>query len=287
MITKNFNWSEVYNNKELGKKIGLQILKKLQKDNHAYTHDGVYHADDLFCMALISYALGDEGMYNFEFIRTRNLEHPYFTFDVGGGEFDHHQCDEYRYDEYDCGIFASFGKLWCTIGRTLGLREEVWKEIDELFVQPIDVTDNTGVMNPVNYIINSTKRYGMDEGYIIAAPMANDMLYEVIESGLQKSRELDDFYKEVESRDDSSSVLVLTRHYTVSKPVYQSLGIDWIIFPDTKPGSFTIQAVGKKLLPRDLRGRSNDGDIIFTHKGGWVGKTRSKEAAMKLISRAL
>ena len=281
---KNLNWNEVYNNKEVGKQIGLQILSKLREDGFAYTHDGVYHADDLFCMALIGYALENE--YNFEFIRTRNLEHPYFTFDVGGGDFDHHQCDEYR-DGEKKGIFASFGKLWCTIGRTLGLREEIWKEIDEQFVQAIDLTDNTGVMNPVNYVINSTKRHGLEEGLIIARSMANEMLIEIIESGLQKSKELDDFYKEVESRESNSSVLELSRHYVVNKEVYQSMGIDWIIFPDVVRGLFTVQAVGKKLLPEDLRGKSNEGDIVFTHKGGWVGKTQSIESARALVATTL
>lgn len=236
-------------------------------------------------MTLIEYALGED-MYNFEFIRTRNLEHPYFTFDVGGGDFDHHQCDEYR-DGEKKGIFASFGKLWCTVGRTLGLREEIWKEIDEQFVRAIDLTDNTGVMNPVNYMINSTKRHGLEEGFIIARSMANEILIEIIESGLQKSKELDSFYKEVESRKSNSSVLELSHHYVVNKEVYKSMGIDWIIFPDVKPGLFTIQAVGKKLLPPDLRGKSNEGNIVFTHKGGWVGKTKSRESARALVATAL
>lgn len=284
MKKEKINWAEVYISSEKGKKLGMEIVKKIKEDGFAYTHDGVYHADDLFCMALIGYALGNE--YNFEFIRTRNIEHPYFTFDVGGGDFDHHQCDEYR-DGEKKGIFASFGKLWCTVGRTLGLREEVWKEIDEQFVQAIDLTDNTGVMNPVNYMINSTKRHGLKEGLIVARSMVNEILLEIIESGVQKSKELDSFYKEVESRESNSSVLVLSRHYVVNKGIYQSMGIDWIIFPDVMPGLFTIQAVGKKLLPEDLRGKSNEGDIIFTHKGGWVGKTKGIESARDLVSAAL
>ena len=284
MEKEKINWDEVYFSSEEGKKLGEEIIKKIKEDGFAYTHDGVYHADDLFCMALIGYALENE--YNFEFIRTRNLEHPYFTFDVGGGNFDHHQCDEYR-DGKKKGIFASFGKLWCTIGRTLGLREEIWKEIDEQFVQAIDLTDNTGVMNPVNYMINSTKHRGLEEGFIVARSMANEILIEIIESGLQKSKELDSFHKEVESRDESSPILELSRHYVVNKEVYQSLGIDWIIFPDVIPGLFTVQAVGKKLLPEDLRGKSNEGDIVFTHKGGWVGKTKTIESAKALVATVL
>lgn len=135
-------------------------------------------------------------------------------------------------------------------------------------------------------MINSTKHRGLEEGFIIARSMANEILVEIIESGLQKSRELNDFYKEVE-RSGSSPVLELSRHYVINKEVYQSMGIDWIIFPDVKPGLFTVQAVGKKLLPEDLRGKSNEGNIVFTHKGGWVGKTRSRESAIELVATAL
>jgi uncharacterized UPF0160 family protein len=135
-------------------------------------------------------------------------------------------------------------------------------------------------------MINSTKRHGLGEGFIVARSMAEEILIEIIESGLQKSKQLDDFYKEVE-RSGSSPVLELSRHYVVNKEVYQSMGIDWIIFPDVNPGLFTVQAVGKKLLAKDLRGKSNHGDIAFTHKGGWVGKTRSIESARALVATAL
>jgi uncharacterized UPF0160 family protein len=272
------NWSEIYNNQNLGKELGEQIIEMIKRDGYATTHDGVYHADDVFCMSLIQICLKDD----VEFVRTRR-ETPYFTFDVGGGDFDHHHCDEFRDDENKQGIFASFGKLWCTLGRTLGLREEIWREIDEQFVQSIDHTDNTGVMNPINYAINATKHRGIEEsdGLLIARAMANEILVELIESGLQKSEELNKFYEEYEEQGRDSKILHLSRHYIVDRGVYQSLGIDWITFPSC--GEYTLQAVGKEILREEHRGLQNQGDIIFTHKGGWLAKGKTLEAVLGLL----
>lgn len=152
------NWNEIYNNSGLAKEIGQEVISRVNKNKVICTHDGVYHADEVFCTALLFWFVND-----LKVIRTRKIdENDVFTFDVGGGDFDHHQCDEYR--EGGEGIFASFGKLWCTVGRTIkGLREEAWREIDDNFVKSIDLTDNTGQMNPVNYFINSTRVYGVND----------------------------------------------------------------------------------------------------------------------------
>lgn len=273
------NWSEIYSNSELAKEIGHEVISRVNKNKVVCTHGGVYHADDVFCTALLKWFFGD-----LKVIRTRKIdENDVFTFDVGGGDFDHHHCDEYRNEGE--GIFASFGKLWCTVGRTIkGLREEAWKEIDDNFVKSIDLTDNTGQMNPVNYFINSTRRNGVDDNSFWAAvEIAEEMLVSIIQSGIERSRELDLFEIEVEAAEIEDGILELSKHYNVGRDIYKSLGINWILFPDLDGRTITIQAVGDELLPSKKRGLTASGDIIFTHKGGWLGKTRSKEAALGLL----
>lgn len=274
------NWSEVYSNSNLAKEIGHEVISRVLNEGKVYTHDGVYHADDVFCTALLNYVAG-----NIKVIRTRKIGDNGFTYDVGGGDFDHHQCDEFRTGEE--GIFASFGKLWCTVGRTIkGLREEAWKEIDDNFVRVIDLTDNTGQMNPVNYFINSTRVYGVNDGsFWDAVETAYIMLSSMIQSGIKKSRELDSFEAEVTAAEVRNGVLELSKHYNVGRDIYKNLGISWILFPDLDRSTMTIQAVGDELLPPEKRGLAADGDIIFTHKGGWLGKTKSREAALGLLSK--
>ena len=276
---ENINWNEVYNNPIKAKEIGQKVISIVKKSNKVCTHDGVYHADDLFSTALLMFVCGE----NIEVVRTRQPFEEIFTFDVGGEVFDHHQCDEYR-DGKSGGIFASFGKLWCTLGRTIcGLREEAWAEIDRSFVRIIDLTDNTGEMNPVNYFINSFKTIeGIDgEAFDKAVEIAYSMLYSIIQAGLLKSKELDDFEAEVRAAQNKNGVLELSKFYVINKEVYKKLPYDWIIYPAM--GSYTIQAVKDQLMSPEKRGLGPKGEIIFTHKGGWIGKAKSKKAALSLI----
>lgn len=278
---ENINWSEIYSNPIKAKEIGHEVISKVLKTNSVCTHNGVYHTDDVFATALLIIVCGEQEL---EVIRTREPQIDIFTFDVGGGEFDHHQCDEYRDGENKNSIFASLGKLWCTVGRTIdGLREEAWKEIDKEFVAPIDLTDNTGIMNPVNYFINSTRTNRIDDkAFEAAVEVAVSILNSIIQSGLKKSKELDEFEAEIEkSKSENSNVIELSRHYNVSKDAYIRYNIAWIMYPNR--GCYNIQAVGKELLPENKRGLSANGDIVFTHKGGWLGSAKSKEAALKLL----
>lgn len=279
------NWSEIYSNSTMAKEIGHKVISKVNEESTVQTHNGVFHADDVFCTALLKYVLKKE--ITVKRSRAVNEKERIFVFDMGGGEFDHHQCDEYREDG-EVGIFASFGKLWCTVGRTIeGLREEVWKEIDFSFVRSIDLTDNTGHMNPVNYFINSLRTTeGFDDsGFNKAVDLAYCMLSTIIQAGLLKSKELDEFEAEVSnalaSSNDNDGVLELSKFYAVNKEVYLNLPYNWIIYPAF--GSYTIQAVKDRLMPSEKRGLGPKDDIIFTHKGGWIGKAKTKKAALSLI----
>ena len=63
------------------------------------------------------------------------------VFDIGRGEFDHHQKDS-RIREN--GVpYAAFGLLWEAVGADI-LGEELAVKFDESFVQPLDNNDNTG-----------------------------------------------------------------------------------------------------------------------------------------------
>ena len=73
----------------------------------------------------------------------------------------------------------------------------------------------------------------------------------------------------------------LSRFYTINKEGFKKRSYDWIIYPAT--GSYTIQAVKDQLMPLEKRGLGPQGDIIVTQKGGWIGKAKSKHAALSLI----
>lgn len=117
------------------------------------THDGIFHADDVFAAATLLIAHAG----NVRIHRTRDprrLAAADLAFDVGGGAYDHHQPG--GNGQRPNGIpYASFGLVWRDYG-TRAVRQalpsghaldddqaaEVAAEVDRLLVQPVDAADN-------------------------------------------------------------------------------------------------------------------------------------------------
>jgi len=114
------------------------------------THNGAFHADDLFACATLILIMQKEG-YEYEIVRTRDMEviqKADYVFDVGGiydsntNRYDHHQKDSP--EGRTSGIpYASFGLVWKHFGMTLcGDNKDVWEIIDNEIASPIDANDN-------------------------------------------------------------------------------------------------------------------------------------------------
>lgn len=104
----------------------------------AYTHAGRFHADDVFSAALLKILRPDITVR-----RVFKLPEDFsgLAFDIGWGEFDHHQSGA---SVRENGVpYAAFGLLWREYGASI-LGETEAKRLDERFIQPIDLDDNTG-----------------------------------------------------------------------------------------------------------------------------------------------
>lgn len=106
-----------------------------------FTHAGKFHADDVFATALLQLVRPDIQIQ-------RGFEVPEdfdgIVYDIGFGMFDHHQSPrELRPN----GVpYAAFGLLWRVLGPGL-VGERQARLVDENFVQPLDLNDNTGEPN--------------------------------------------------------------------------------------------------------------------------------------------
>ena len=68
----------------------------------------------------------------------------YLIYDIGRGEYDHHQEISLRPN----GVpYASFGLLWKAIYKDFDFDDSMYDYFDRKFVQPIDLNDNTGSYN--------------------------------------------------------------------------------------------------------------------------------------------
>lgn len=106
-----------------------------------FTHGGKFHADDVFATALLQILRPDIRI-------TRGFAVPDdfqgIVYDVGMGMFDHHQ--EPRETRPNGVPYAAFGLLWRVLGPGL-VGENQARLIDENFIQPLDLNDNTGEPN--------------------------------------------------------------------------------------------------------------------------------------------
>ena len=105
---------------------------------NGFTHAGKFHADDVFATALLQILRPDIKI-------TRGFVVPDdfdgIVYDIGFGMFDHHQ--EPRETRPNGIPYAAFGLLWRVLGPGL-VGERQARLIDENFIQPLDLNDNTG-----------------------------------------------------------------------------------------------------------------------------------------------
>jgi uncharacterized UPF0160 family protein len=125
------------------------MKKKNQKKIRIITHDGSYHADDVFACATLLIYLKKKGK-NVQVIRTREktvIESGDYVFDLGGihnpakNRFDHHQLG--GAGKRKNGIpYAAFGLVWKKFGHEVSGDRKVAEMIDKHLVEPIDGPDN-------------------------------------------------------------------------------------------------------------------------------------------------
>lgn len=295
---------------------GIFIMKKLKKllgnlktvevtmPAKAFTHGGVFHADDVFAGALLRILNPD-----IEIIRGFKVPDNFdgIVFDIGGGEYDHHQQDaETRLN----GVkFASFGLLWRDFGLFLVEENfEAWKSMERLLCQSIDGTDNTGEYNPLSYLIKSMNpswdsKESADEAYEAAVAVAKTLL----ENRLDSFNSVNRAKKVVEGAMDKchGDLLVLPRFAPWQQFVVEKTDYVFVAYPSQR-GGYNLQGVPeeegslKTVIPFPKKWRGLSGaelvsavgvpGVTFCHAGGHLLACDSLEtvqAVYKLIAYEL
>ena len=270
-----------------------------QKDACAFTHGGKFHADDVFSSALLLYI-------NPEISITRGNSVPDdFTgivFDIGRGEFDHHQKDS-RIREN--GVpYAAFGLLWEAVGADI-LGEELAVKFDESFVQPLDNNDNTGEKNELATLIgnfNPSWDYegGSDEAFFQAVSVAGMILENKFERYRGNER-ADKRVEEVLAKHDPASRILVLPEFIPCQKALSETDIAFVIFPSNR-GGFCIQPQKREYsmnykcsFPAEWLGLEGEelvkatgiSGAIFCHKGGFIMTVREQDEAVKACEKAL
>lgn len=275
----------------------MELLEEIKKkDAKAFTHGGKFHADDVFSSALLLYI-------NPEIVISRGNKAPEdfdgIVFDIGRGRYDHHQKDS-RVREN--GVpYAAFGLLWEVLGKEI-LGEELAEKLDESFIQPLDINDNTGEKNELATLIGNFNppwdaKGGSDEAFFQAVSVAGMILENKFERYRGNARADQRVEQVLEEHNPKDRILVLPEFIPCQKALAES-EIAFVIFPSNRGGyciqpqkreysmnykcSFPSQWLG--LEGEELVKETGLSSAVFCHKGGFlmtVGELEDAKAACK------
>ena len=263
----------------------------------AVTHNGRFHADDVFSAALLK-ILNPE----IHISRVSSVPDNFsgIVFDLADGAFDHHNSNmKYRAN----GVpYASFGLLWKEYGHIL-VSASAAKSFDESFIQPLDTQDNYGGNNMLcRAITQANPKWDScsdpDECFFKAVDIAKFILINEIESMRSTERAIKIVKEALENQRNgivTLSIGVPWKSVLIPEPVY------FVVYPSTR-GGFNAQAVPKGIdsneckiyFPEEWRGQTNTlvkisgvSDLTFCHSSGYLISAKSIDAAVKACEIAI
>ncbi|EGD46583.1 metal-dependent protein hydrolase [Ruminiclostridium papyrosolvens DSM 2782] len=295
----------------------MDINKEFKKVG---THSGRFHADEVMATAIL------KQVFEIELTRTRDpeiLEKQDLIYDIGNGEFDHHQLEkEYR----DNGTpYAACGLIWRQFGRQAILTkhsevsenevEIIFRYVDAVLIEGIDAVDN-GIRTTENIIptmcissiiggYNPTwdSPESVDAAFNDAVGFAEDILKNLIDQKVStlKART---FVIEAYNNRKRPELLILDNSYPWERTLKEidiNKDVLFVIYP--KEEGFYIQTVreygevrrDRKRLPEEWAGKREEElgsiigikDAIFCHSSRFIAKASSFESILKMADIAI
>ena len=268
--------------------------------DRGFTHAGLFHADDVFATALLK-------LLNPSFTWQRGNVVPTdfdgIVYDIGGGEFDHHQADA-RVREN--GVpYAAFGLVWEKYG-SLFLNEKGFKAFDQEFVQMIDYTDNTGKRNPISTVIRNMNPEWDENGDTDSA-FAEAVKYAIttLETELKHFRAKERVQGFVADKLEQvrNHTLELDR-YVPWRDALLNTDVNYVIYPSAR-GGYNLQLVphaaddpmeaDPNAFPSEWRGKTQEEleqltgveGFTFCHRAGFLCAVDTLEGARMLVERLI
>ncbi len=123
----------------------VQLVHSKEEAN-CITHSGTMHADEVFATAFLDLYLGDVRVFRTSSISLNEVEEGVLVYDIGRGEYDHHQIDAVKRE--NSIPYSSVGLLWKKFGKDF-LEKQEFENVEEMFlgidkdlVEEIDGDDN-------------------------------------------------------------------------------------------------------------------------------------------------
>ncbi len=293
---------------------------KILEQADVITHGGRFHSDDVLATVILSKVLGDINVLR-TFKVPENLDDRIIVYDIGFGEFDHHQ--KGGNGTRNNGVpYAAAGLIWKKFGYNLVAGtcnpEFVWNLVDRDLIQGVDAVDN-GVMPTVDYpaqimqfsqmICSFNPRWDdteeSDTAFIKAVAFAEIVFDNTIANTISKAKAQGIVEKAVENSE--GHIMVLEHFVPWQEVIFSSKNekateIQFVIFPSNR-GGFNWQCVPdelgsygqrksvptewKGLTGKELQSVTGVKTANFCHPAGFIGGADTFEDAFKLAKIAV
>ncbi len=269
----------------------------MQIPKQGFTHGGKFHADDVFSTALLQILRPD-----FTVTRGFTVPEPFdgIVYDIGFGQFDHHQ--EPRETRANGVPYAAFGLLWREVGISL-VGENQARLMDENFIQPLDLNDNTGEQDSLCDAIGSFNPVwdaveDVDECFDKAVAMAKDLLEKRIEMARAVTRA--DAAVKAAYEASQNGIVVLDAYLPWKNGLYRTDAV-FVVYPSAR-GGYSAQCCNdrktkrsKLPFPQSWAGQSPEtivqksgiAGISFCHPSRFLITADTKETAIAACEQVL
>ena len=279
------------------KKMGvLQVTENWQEATHI-VHSDPFHADDVFSTALFLISGENVALCRVSSV-PENISSNVIVYDIGLGEFDHHQVGGNGKRNYGTRTpYASCGLIWKKHHKKIldnfqcpaNLIGLVFQEVDSMLIEGIDGRDNgikqfKGISNyramNVSQVIGMYNVLWDDVGidrnraFVDAVEIASQILIKTINCAISKGRAKREIKNAI--RKSENKILILDRHMPWEETVIKNMSeksksLLYVVFPSSR-GGYVVQgipsAIGRfeqrKPFPKDWWGKSAEELKIIT-----------------------
>ena len=290
------------------------------------THDGSFHADDIFACATLSLML-EKNNQSFEIIRTRDqeiMDRADYVFDVGGiydeklNRFDHHQIGGAGKRKNNIA-YSSFGLVWQKFGIEVAGNEKTALFIERKLVIPVDANDNgidlykNNFLNILPYTLQDVfatfsptalEDMEKDKQFIKALVWAKEILMREIKKAndqIEITKIIQDFYK----KEKDKRLIVIDKPKVSRFEIWDALQDFgeplFVVYGDNEDWSVVAMRKEKNsfgnrkdfpsswagLKAKKLQDITGVEDAVFCHNNLFLSVAKSKEGAVKLAELAL
>jgi uncharacterized UPF0160 family protein len=299
---------------------------KFKKAKKLVTHNGSFHADDIFATASLLLMLEKNGERS-KIFRTRDekiIKSGDFVYDVGGfydadkNVFDHHQIGGAG-KRGDSNIeYSSFGLVWKKFGAEICDSKEVADILEKKLVMPVDANDNgmdlfdlkTEVSPYTIYLFfmsfkptwKDVSEQKLLENFKKAVKTAKELLKREIKS-TQDYVEGEKAIKSCYENAEDKRLIIFDKKYQWENIMSNYLEPQIVVFPRFADGVWGAEGVfvglpsfeRRKYFPKNWAGLRDEelqkvtgvSGAVFCHRNLFMVVARSKEGAVKLAKLAL